>query len=46
MTPVSELTGRNAFRLALFHPIDARAVVQIAETLVPVFDAPDAAVRP
>jgi hypothetical protein len=42
---VTELKRRNVFRVALFYIVSAWVIVQVAETLLPVFDVPDAAIR-
>ncbi|NBB91905.1 MAG: tetratricopeptide repeat protein [Gammaproteobacteria bacterium] len=41
----SELKRRNVVRVALFYIVAAWVVVQVAETLLPVFNVPDAAIR-
>jgi len=41
----SELKRRNVFRVALFYTVSAWVVVQVAETLLPVFEVPDSAIR-
>lgn len=41
----SELKRRNVFRVALFYIVAAWVVIQVAETLLPVFDVPDVFVR-
>jgi len=40
-----ELKRRNVFRVALFYIVAAWVVVQVAETVLPVFDVPDIFVR-
>jgi len=45
MTLVTELKRRNVFRVALFYIVAAWVVIQVAETLLPVFDVPDTAIR-
>jgi len=45
MNLFTELKRRNVFRVALFYIVAAWVVVQVAETLLPVFDVPDAAIR-
>ena len=40
-----ELKRRNVFRVALFYIVAAWVVLQVAETLLPVFDVPDTAIR-
>ncbi|OAB58131.1 hypothetical protein AY599_00295 [Leptolyngbya valderiana BDU 20041] len=42
---MSELKRRNVFRVALFYTVSAWVVVQVAETLLPVFEVPDSAIR-
>ena len=41
----NELRRRNVFRVALFYIVAAWVVIQVAETLLPVFDVPDTAIR-
>ena len=41
----TELKRRNVFRVALFYIVAAWVVIQVAETLLPVFDVPDTAIR-
>ena len=36
----TELKRRNVFRVALFYIVAAWVVIQVAETLLPVFDVP------
>ncbi len=45
MSFVAELRRRNVFRVALFYIVAAWVVIQVAETLLPVFDVPDTAIR-
>ena len=45
MSLFTELKRRNVFRVALFYIVAAWVVIQVAETLLPVFDVPDAAIR-
>lgn len=40
-----ELQRRNVFRVALLYVIAAWVIVQVAETVLPMFDVPDAALR-
>ncbi|MDT8410740.1 MAG: hypothetical protein RQ741_14185 [Wenzhouxiangellaceae bacterium] len=40
-----ELKRRKVFRVSLFYIVAAWVVIQVAETLLPVFDVPDTAVR-
>lgn len=46
MSLLAELQRRNVFRVALFYIVAAWVVIQVAETVLPVFVAPDAAVQP
>lgn len=45
MSLFAELKRRNVIRVALFYLVAAWVVVQVAETLLPVFDVPDTAIR-
>lgn len=45
MNLFTELKRRNVFRVALFYIVAAWVVIQVAETLLPVFDVPDSAIR-
>jgi len=45
MSIFTELKRRNVFRVALFYIVAAWVVIQVAETLLPVFDVPDTAIR-
>jgi len=45
MNLFAELKRRNVFRVALFYIVAAWVVIQVAETLLPVFDVPDTAIR-
>ena len=45
MNLFAELKRRNVFRVALFYLVASWLIVQIAETVLPVFDVPDAFVR-
>jgi adenylate cyclase len=45
MSLFTELKRRNVFRVALFYIVAAWVVIQVAETLLPVFDVPDGALR-
>jgi TolB-like protein/tetratricopeptide (TPR) repeat protein len=42
---VQELRRRNVFRVALFYIVSSWLVVQVAETLLPIFDVPDGVLR-
>lgn len=45
MNLFTELKRRNVFRVALFYIVSAWVVIQVAETLLPVFEVPDSAIR-
>jgi TolB-like protein/Tfp pilus assembly protein PilF len=45
MNLLSELKRRNVFRVALFYIVAAWVVVQVAETVLPVFEVPDSMLR-
>lgn len=45
MNLLSELKRRNVFRVALFYVVAAWVVVQVAETVLPVFEVPDSMLR-
>jgi adenylate cyclase len=45
MSLFTELKRRNVFRVGLFYIVAAWVVVQVAETLLPVFEVPDSAIR-
>lgn len=45
MNLFTELKRRNVFRVALFYIVAAWVLIRVAETLLPVFDVPDAAIR-
>jgi len=45
MSLFNELKRRNVFRVGLFYIVAAWVIVQVAETLLPVFDVPDSAIR-
>lgn len=45
MSLFAELKRRNVFRVGLFYIVAAWVVVQVAETLLPVFEVPDATIR-
>ena len=42
---VAELRRRHVFRVALFYTVSAWLLVQVAETVLPVFDVPDGVLR-
>jgi TolB-like protein/Tfp pilus assembly protein PilF len=41
----SELKRRNVFRVALFYVVSAWLVIEVAETVLPLFDVPDGVLR-
>ena len=45
MSLLSELKRRNVFRVGLFYIVSAWLVIQVAETVLPLFDVPDGALR-
>ena len=45
MSLFNELKRRNVFRVGLFYIVSAWLVVQVAETVLPMFDVPDSALR-
>src|SRR6056297_598572 len=45
MSLFTELKRRNVFRVGLFYIVSAWLVVQVAETILPMFDVPDVALR-
>ena len=45
MSLFTELKRRNVFRVGLFYIVSAWLVIQVAETLLPVFEVPDATIR-
>ncbi|MBY6204557.1 hypothetical protein [Halomonas denitrificans] len=45
MQLIAELKRRNVFRVGLFYIVSAWLIVQVAETLLPIFDVPDGALR-
>ncbi|HSG34966.1 MAG TPA: tetratricopeptide repeat protein, partial [Sphingomonadaceae bacterium] len=45
MSLLAELKRRNVFRVGLFYIVSAWLVVQVAETLLPIFDVPDGVLR-
>jgi len=45
MTLFAELKRRNVFRVALFYIVAAWVVIQVAETVLPMFDVPDGLLR-
>jgi len=45
MNLFAEFKRRNVFRVALFYIVSAWVVIQVAETVLPLFDVPEAALR-
>src|SRR6056297_740519 len=45
MNLFAELKRRNVFRVGLFYIVAAWLVIQVAETLLPVFEVSDSAIR-
>ncbi|MDT8449165.1 MAG: tetratricopeptide repeat protein [Wenzhouxiangellaceae bacterium] len=45
MNVIAELRRRNVFRVALFYLVAAWLVVQVAETVLPLFEVPDGVLR-
>jgi len=45
MNLFNELKRRNVFRVALFYIVAAWVVIQVAETVLPMFDVPDGMLR-
>ena len=45
MSLFNELKRRNVFRVALFYIVSAWLIIQVAETLLPMFDVPDGVLR-
>ena len=45
MSLLNELKRRNVFRVGLFYIVSAWLVIQVAETLLPIFDVQDGALR-
>ncbi|MBY6204552.1 tetratricopeptide repeat protein [Halomonas denitrificans] len=45
MSVISELKRRNVFRVALFYIVSSWLLVQVAETVLPVFGVPDTFIR-
>ena len=45
MTLFAELKRRNVIRVALFYIVAAWLLVQVAETVLPLFDVPDGVLR-
>jgi adenylate cyclase len=45
MSLLAELKRRNVFRVGLFYVVTAWLVIEVAETLLPLFDVPDGVLR-
>jgi adenylate cyclase len=45
MKLLAELKRRNVFRVALFYVVTAWLVIEVAETVLPLFDVPDGVLR-
>jgi adenylate cyclase len=45
MSLLAELKRRNVFRVALFYVVSAWLVIEVAETVLPLFDVPDGVLR-
>jgi adenylate cyclase len=45
MSLFAELKRRNVFRVALFYVVTAWLVIEVAETVLPLFDVPDGVLR-
>ncbi|PKM01876.1 MAG: hypothetical protein CVV17_06455, partial [Gammaproteobacteria bacterium HGW-Gammaproteobacteria-7] len=45
MSLFTELKRRNVFRVALFYIVAAWLLVQVAETVLPMFEVPDGVLR-
>jgi len=45
MNLLAELKRRNVFRVGLFYVVAAWLVVQVAETILPIFEVPQGALR-
>jgi TolB-like protein/Tfp pilus assembly protein PilF len=45
MSLLGELKRRNVFRVALLYVVSAWVVIQVAETVLPMFDVPDGVLR-
>jgi adenylate cyclase len=42
---IAELKRRNVFRVALFYVVSAWLIIEVAETVLPLFDVPDGVLR-
>jgi len=45
MSLFTELKRRNVFRVGLFYLVSAWLIIQVAETVLPLFDVPASALR-
>src|SRR6056297_3459571 len=45
MNLFAELKRRNVFRVGLFYIVSAWVVIQVAETVLPMFDVPEGTLR-
>jgi adenylate cyclase len=45
MSLLAELKRRNVFRVALFYVVTAWLIIEVAETVLPLFDVPDGVLR-
>jgi adenylate cyclase len=45
LTLLAELRRRNVFRVALFYVVTAWLIIEVAETVLPLFDVPDGLLR-
>jgi adenylate cyclase len=45
MNLFAELKRRNVFRVALFYVVTAWLIIEVAETVLPLFDVPDGVLR-
>ena len=45
MSLFAELKRRNVFRVAIFYVVTAWLVIEVAETVLPIFDVPDGVLR-
>ena len=45
MSFIAELKRRNVFRVALFYVVTGWLIIEVAETVLPLFDVPDGVLR-
>jgi hypothetical protein len=45
MSLFAELKRRNVFRVAIFYVVTAWLVIEVAETVLPIFDVPEGVLR-